>query len=76
MTIKVINQESIAEWAESKGIEEPDWEDLTDEEFSEINEMYDYGWEFDSLEEFVNAFNNDLNECPVPTNQFIRIYND
>ena len=74
MEIKVINMESIGEWAESKGIEEPSWQDLTDEQFSEINELFDCGWHFDSLQEFVSAFNSDANECPVPSCHFIRIY--
>jgi len=76
MKIKVINADSIGEWAEAKGIEEPPAQELTDEQFSEINEEYEGGWAFDSLEAFVSAFNNDTNECPVPSTHFIRVFND
>lgn len=76
MEIKVINQDNIGKWAKAKGIEEPNWHDLTDEQFSEINELYECSWSFDSLEDFVSAFNRDDNECPVPSCHFIRVFND
>ena len=76
MTIKVISQDSIARWAEAKGVKEPEYKDLTDEEFAEINDVYESGWHFDSLEEFVDAFNRDDNSCPVPTCHFVRIYQE
>ena len=76
MKIKVISMDSIGEWAEAKGIEEPSAQELTDEQFSEINEEYECGWAFDSLDAFVSAFNNDANECPVPSTHFIRVFND
>ena len=76
MKIKVINVDSISDWAQDKGIEEPWWEDLTDEQFSEINEEYEDGWSFDSIEDFVWSFNTDDNDCPVPTAHILRIFNE
>ena len=74
MQIKIISAENICEWAKDNGIPEP-YYDLTDEQFSEINENYDHGWSFDSWEEFVSAFNRDDNCCPTPTCHYIRVFN-
>lgn len=47
----------------------PSVDELTDEEFIELSN----GWHFDSIEEYIAAFNADANECPVPSYHYMRI---
>lgn len=47
----------------------PDVDELTDEQFMELSD----GWCFDTIEEFIEAFNENSWRCPVPSEHYIRI---
>ena len=49
------------------------FESITDEEFMEIYKRCE-PWEFNSLEAFVSAFNNDADTAPVPSCHYIRVF--
>ncbi len=70
--IIVISCHSLDKWNEENGTELGQAE-LTDEQFREISRRYDCGWHFDSMEEYVDAFNRDDNQCPVPDSHYIRV---
>lgn len=72
MRILVISVETFDKWNE-KNRKNLVIDELTDEQFENINEQYEYGWGFDSLEEYVSAFNRDDNSCPVPSSHYIRV---
>ncbi|MBR2093300.1 MAG: hypothetical protein IJ904_04555 [Candidatus Methanomethylophilaceae archaeon] len=74
MRVIVISIGSLDAYCEKHGIRSAS--DLTDKQFDEICRDYEDGWSFDSLEEFVDAFNEDRNDCPVPTEHCIRIIRD
>lgn len=75
MKIRVVSSWSIEEWNESKGTDKS-FEELSDEEFIEVNEKYNNGWSFESMDEFVDAFNYDSNKCPTPSEHYIRVFGE
>ena len=75
MEILIISFDSLQEWNEKNGTN-LSHDQLTDEQFREINETYHQGWGFSSPEEFAAAMNEDENDCPVPSEHFIRFFKD
>lgn len=75
MEILIISFDSLQEWNEKNGTN-LSYDQLTDEQFREINETYHQGWGFSSPEEFAANFNEDENDCPVPSEHFIRFFKD
>ena len=75
MEILIISFDSLQEWNEKNGTD-LSHDQLSDEQFREINETYHQGWGFSSPEEFAANFNEDENDCPVPSEHFIRFFKD
>lgn len=75
MEILIISFDSLQEWNRKNGTD-LSHNQLSDEQFREINETYNQGWGFPSLEEFAASFNEDENDCPVPCEHFIRFFKD
>lgn len=75
MRILVISPDALDAWKHVTG-SDLEYYQLTDEQFKDINERYERGWSFDSLEEFAAAFNCDDNTCPVPSTHYIRFVKD
>ena len=77
MKIYVISNNAFERWLmenmQNAANEEKSVSDLTDEEFVAICNKHHDGWHFDSLEEFVSAFNSDSPFAPGPSYHFIRV---
>ena len=73
MKIRVIDYSDWEDWCESKNIEMGVCQ-LTDEQFMEIYNASESSWEFNSLREFENEFNEDGAYAPTPTNHVIRFF--
>ena len=78
MKVRVITYDAYEEWYEEKfregegtGITQ-----LTDKDFMEIYNRFndDADWEFDSLEQFANEFNEDGAFAPMPSEHIIRFF--
>lgn len=74
MKIYVISIDAIERWIDNhnKPAAKADVNNLTDEEFLEICNKYADGWHFNSVEEYVKAFNEDLNNVPESSYHYIR----
>ena len=73
MKVRVIDFDEFAAYCEKMGID-TEVNDLTDEQFMDIYNWCGTGWEFGSLKDFENEFNNDGNYAPTSTNHLIRFF--
>lgn len=76
MKVRVITYDTYEKWYEEqwakgngKGISE-----LTDSDFMKLYKREDSDWCFDSLEEFVEEFNQDGAYAPTPSHHIIRFF--
>jgi len=76
MKIRVISYDSYEDWYEEK-FREGDGKpisELTDKEFMEIYNDAGGDWEFNSLKEFADEFNDDGAYAPTPSEHIIRFF--
>ena len=76
MKVRVISYDSYEDWYEEKfreGEGKP-LSELTDDEFMEIYQRSNTGWEFSSLKEFQDEFNNDGADAPTPNYHVIHFF--
>lgn len=72
MKILIISFDSLQEWNDRNNMKKKA-DELTDEEFAQINEDYEDGWCFNSFEEFTAFYNNYYDNAPIPdTSLYIR----
>lgn len=76
MIIRVISCDALNDYNEEHETDFCSANDLSDEVFKAINEEYCGGWHFDSFEEFVDEFNADGSYAPMPSEHFIRMFNE
>lgn len=78
MKIRILSIERLDQYVYKNNLEDviDNYGDLTDEQFIELNEKLEHGWGFDSWDEFVAEFNADSNLAPVPSEHYIRVFND
>lgn len=78
MKIYVISINAIERWIDNhnKPAAKADVNNLTDKEFIEICNKYADGWHFNSVEEYIKAFNEDLNNVPESSHHYIRAIED
>ena len=69
--IYVISSDALFDWCLNKNIDIY-VDDLTDEQFLEINRKYMNGWHFNSIEDFIIAFNSDWN-VPDSGEHYLRL---
>ena len=73
MKIRVIDNSDWENYCEENNLEMGVCQ-LTDKQFMEIYEEAGNDWEFDSLKEFENEFNEDGNYAPMPSEHIIRFF--
>ena len=73
MKIRVIDYSEFENFCEDLGIEMSVTQ-LTDEQFMNIYKDSNTDWEFNSLGEFENEFNEDGAYAPTPSNHIIRFF--
>lgn len=77
MVIRVISLDSVIDYYEEKGKSTPpSIEHISDKVFKKINEEYEDGWSFPSVEAFINEFNGDGEYAPVPNEHYLRVFKD